>query len=130
MRWRPPGSAIQGCTTRTATRNWPTVAARSRSHRSVPSTGSRWTTTMTCAGPGALLADRRIATQGRVAVAVGPSQHGTGITARLQLAEAEVFRVEAATVDSAVHLGKRLRTGCYEAVAGIGGGRTIDVTKF
>src|SRR5690348_4646355 len=82
------------------------------------------------AGLGALLADRRIATGGRVAVAVGPGQHGTGITARLQLAEAEVFRVEAATVDSAVHLGKRLRAGCYEAVAGIGGGRTIDVTKF
>jgi glycerol-1-phosphate dehydrogenase [NAD(P)+] len=82
------------------------------------------------AGLGALLADRRIATEGRVAVAVGPGQHGTGLTARLRLAEAEVFRVEAATIDSAVHLGKRLRTGCYEAVAGIGGGRTIDVTKF
>jgi len=82
------------------------------------------------AGLGALLADRRIATQGRVAVAVGPGQHGTAITARLQLAEAEVFRVEAATVDTAVHLGKRLRAGAYEAVAGIGGGRTIDVTKF
>src|SRR5712691_7282491 len=82
------------------------------------------------AGLGALLADRRIATQGRVAVAVGPGQHGTAITARLQLADAEVFRVEAATVDSAVHLGRRLRAGSYEAVAGIGGGRTIDVTKF
>ena len=82
------------------------------------------------AGLGALLADRRIATQGRVAVAVGPGQHGTGIAARLQIAEAEVFRVESATVDSAVHLGKRLRAGSYEAVAGIGGGRTIDVTKF
>src|ERR1700751_5997776 len=77
------------------------------------------------AGLGALLADRRIATQGgRVAVAVGGGPPGTGVTARLQLAEAEVFRVEAATVDSAVHLGKRLRTGSYEAVAGIGGGRT------
>ncbi len=82
------------------------------------------------AGLGALLADRKIATQGRVAVAVGPGQHGTGIAARLQIAEAEVFRVESATVDSAVHLGKRLRAGSYEAVAGIGGGRTIDVTKF
>ena len=70
------------------------------------------------AGLGALLADRRIATEGRVAVAVGPGQHGTGIAARLQLDEAEVFRVEAATVDSAVHLGKRLRAGCLR-----GGGR-------
>ena len=82
------------------------------------------------AGLGALLADRRIATGGRVAIVVGPGQHGTGITAQIQLAEAEVFRVEAATVDSAVQLGKRLRAGCYEAVAGIGGGRTIDVTKY
>src|SRR6266566_5894678 len=82
------------------------------------------------AGLGALLADRKIATQGRVAVAVGPGQHGTGITARLELAEAEVYRVEAATLESAVGLGKRLRAGSYEAVAGIGGGRTIDVTKF
>ncbi len=82
------------------------------------------------AGLGALLAVRRIAARGRVAVAVGPGQHGTGITAKLQLHEAEVFRVEAATVESAVQLGKRLRGGAYEAVAGIGGGRTIDVTKF
>jgi glycerol-1-phosphate dehydrogenase [NAD(P)+] len=29
-----------------------------------------------------------------------------------------------------VQLGKRLRAGSYEAVAGIGGGKTIDVTKF
>ena len=51
-RWRPPGGGIPGCTTRTATRNWPTAAARSRSRRSVRSTGSRWTTTTTCAAPG------------------------------------------------------------------------------
>src|SRR5258708_31413082 len=81
------------------------------------------------AGLSALLADRRIAAQGRVAVAVGPGQHGTGITARLRLAEAEGFRVEAATVDSAVCLGKRLRAGAYEAVAGIGGGPALDRTK-
>src|ERR1700719_4343304 len=81
------------------------------------------------AGLGALLADRRIATQGRVAVSVGPGQHGTGITARLRIAEAEVFRVESATVDSAVHLGKRLRAGSYEAGAGIGGGRSIGLSQ-
>src|SRR5260370_5743994 len=82
------------------------------------------------AGLSALLADRRIAAQGRVAVAVGPGQHGTGITARLRLAEAEVFRVEAATVDSAVGLGKRLRARAYEGVACIGGGPAIDGTQF
>ena len=82
------------------------------------------------AGLGALLADRRIATEGRVAVAVGPGPHGTGIAARLEIDDAVVFRVPEGTVDGAVHLGKRLRAGAYEAVAGIGGGRTIDVTKF
>jgi glycerol-1-phosphate dehydrogenase [NAD(P)+] len=82
------------------------------------------------AGLGALLADRRIATEGRVAVAVGPSEHGDRVAARLDMDEAELFRVEDATVDTAVSLGKKLRAGAYEAVAGIGGGRTIDVTKF
>jgi glycerol-1-phosphate dehydrogenase [NAD(P)+] len=81
-------------------------------------------------GLGALLADRRIATEGRVAIAVGPGQHGNGVAARLEIGDAELFRVEDATVDTAVRLGKRLRAGAYEAVAGIGGGRTIDVTKF
>jgi glycerol-1-phosphate dehydrogenase [NAD(P)+] len=80
-------------------------------------------------GLGALLADRRIATEGRVAIAVGPGQ-GDSIAARLELDGAEFFRVEDGTVDTAVHLGKRLRAGAYEAVAGIGGGKTIDVTKF
>jgi glycerol-1-phosphate dehydrogenase [NAD(P)+] len=79
---------------------------------------------------GALLADRRIATEGRVAVALGPGVHGDGVAARLGIGEAEVFRVEDATVDTAVSLGKTLRAAAYEAVAGIGGGRTIDVTKF
>lgn len=81
------------------------------------------------AGLGGLLADRRIAPEGRVAVAVGPGQ-GDSIAADLKIADAEVFRVADGTVDCAVRLGKRLRAGAYEAVAGIGGGRTIDVTKF
>jgi glycerol-1-phosphate dehydrogenase [NAD(P)+] len=80
-------------------------------------------------GLGALLADRRIATEGRVAIAVGPGQ-GDAIAARLELDGAEFFRVDDGTVDNAVLLGKRLRAGAYEAVAGIGGGKTIDVTKF
>jgi glycerol-1-phosphate dehydrogenase [NAD(P)+] len=78
---------------------------------------------------GALLADQRIATEGRVAVAVGPGQ-GDSVLADLDIAPAEVFRVPDGTVDTAVTLGKQLRAGTYEAVAGIGGGKTIDVTKF
>jgi glycerol-1-phosphate dehydrogenase [NAD(P)+] len=81
------------------------------------------------AGLGELLADRRIATEGRVAIAVGPSQ-GDSIIAQLELGAAEVFRVDDGTVDSGIRLGKRLRAGHYEAVAGIGGGKTLDVTKF
>jgi glycerol-1-phosphate dehydrogenase [NAD(P)+] len=81
------------------------------------------------AGLGSLLADRRIATEGRVAVAVGPGQ-GDSIAAELDIDAAEVFRIGDGTHGSAVTLGKRLRAGAYEAVAGIGGGKTIDVTKF
>jgi glycerol-1-phosphate dehydrogenase [NAD(P)+] len=80
-------------------------------------------------GLGTLLANRRIANEGRVAVAVGPGQ-GDSIAADLQIDAAEVFRIPDGTHDTAVSLGKRLRAGAYEAVAGIGGGRTIDVSKF
>src|SRR3984957_4630535 len=78
---------------------------------------------------GDLLADRRIAMSGRVAVAVGLTQ-GASIAAELNIPDAEIFPVCDGSHDTAVSLGKRLRAGAYEAVAGIGGGRTIDVTKF
>lgn len=78
---------------------------------------------------GAVLADRRIATEGRIAVAVGPGQ-GAQIAADLDLPNCEVFRVDDGSIDVATDLGKKLRSGHYEAVAGIGGGKTIDVTKF
>ncbi|HUC60073.1 MAG TPA: iron-containing alcohol dehydrogenase family protein [Streptosporangiaceae bacterium] len=80
-------------------------------------------------GLGTLLADRRIANEGRVAVAVGPGQ-GESIAAELSMTGAEFFRLPDGRHDTAVALGKNLRAGVYEAVAGIGGGRTIDVTKF
>ncbi|MBB5492806.1 iron-containing alcohol dehydrogenase family protein [Nocardiopsis metallicus] len=78
---------------------------------------------------GTVLSDRRIATEGRIAVAVGPGQ-GAQIAADLDLPNCEVFKVEEGTVDAATELGKKLRSGAYEAVAGIGGGKIIDVTKF
>ncbi|MEV2266906.1 iron-containing alcohol dehydrogenase family protein [Nonomuraea africana] len=80
---------------------------------------------------GALLADSRVATSGRVAVAVGPGQgdHIEGLIA-LTLSEAEVFRVADGSVDAAVSLGADLRKGAYEVVVGVGGGRTIDATKY
>ena len=80
---------------------------------------------------GELLSDRRIATSGRVAVAVGPGQ-GDQIVADIRpgLADCEVFRIPCGTVDAAVALGSELRGGPYEAVVAIGGGKTIDVTKY
>jgi glycerol-1-phosphate dehydrogenase [NAD(P)+] len=81
------------------------------------------------AGLGTLLADRRIAVEGRVAVAVGPGQ-GESIAAELDIGSAELFKVPDGSHDTAAALGKDLRAGAYEAVAGIGGGKTIDVTKF
>ncbi|WP_433381769.1 iron-containing alcohol dehydrogenase family protein [Streptosporangium sp. CA-115845] len=80
---------------------------------------------------GSLLADSRVATSGRVAVAVGPGQ-GDRITSVIapSLGEAQIFRVPDGSVDEAVSLGADLRKGAYEAVVGIGGGKTIDVTKY
>lgn len=80
---------------------------------------------------GELLADRRIANEGRVAIAVGPGQ-GDQIAEEVRpgLTECDVFRIDAGSTDSAVELGGLLRKGWYEAVVGIGGGRTIDSTKY
>ena len=57
---------------------------------------------------GVLLADRRIATEGRVAVAVGRGQ-GDGVVAELDMETAEVFRVEDGSVDAAIALGCVIR---------------------
>jgi glycerol-1-phosphate dehydrogenase [NAD(P)+] len=78
---------------------------------------------------GGLLADQRIAREGRIAVVVGPGQ-GESVCADLAIDAAQVFQASEGTYDAAVDLGQRLRAGTFEAVAGIGGGRTIDVTKF
>ena len=82
-------------------------------------------------GLGPLLADRRISAEGRVAVAVGPGQ-GERVVASLRptLGGAEVFHVEGGTVDAAEGLADDLQRGWYDAVVGIGGGRTIDVAKY
>jgi len=76
-----------------------------------------------------LLADRKIAVQGRVAVAVGAGQ-GDAIAATLPPGIADVIRIADGGYAGAVALGADLRVGGYEAVAGVGGGRTIDVTKL
>jgi glycerol-1-phosphate dehydrogenase [NAD(P)+] len=80
---------------------------------------------------GPLLADRRLSSGGDVAAVVGPGL-GEEIATRLrpQLANAEIFHLPDGTLGSATELAERLRHGFYDAVLGIGGGRTLDVAKY
>jgi glycerol-1-phosphate dehydrogenase [NAD(P)+] len=88
-------------------------------------------------GPGAvaglapLLADRRISSGGHVAVLVGPGLgEEIAATLRPQLANGEIWDVEDGSVHAGADLAARLRAGFYDAVVGIGGGRTLDVAKY
>jgi glycerol-1-phosphate dehydrogenase [NAD(P)+] len=80
---------------------------------------------------GAILADQRISAGGDVAVVVGPGQ-GAAITdlVREQLGAADVFPVASGTLDAAQDLGAKLRLRSYDAVVGIGGGKTLDTAKW
>jgi glycerol-1-phosphate dehydrogenase [NAD(P)+] len=77
-----------------------------------------------------LLADRRISSGGHVAVAVGPGQ-GEEIAEvlRPQLENAEIITVEGGSVEASRALAAQLHEGFYDALVGIGGGRTLDVAK-
>jgi glycerol-1-phosphate dehydrogenase [NAD(P)+] len=80
---------------------------------------------------GALLADQRISTGGDVAVVVGPGQgERVAQLVRPQLGAADLFVVVGGTVDAAQDLGAKLRQRPYDAVVGIGGGKTLDTTKW
>jgi glycerol-1-phosphate dehydrogenase [NAD(P)+] len=80
---------------------------------------------------GPLLADRRISSGGHVAVAVGPvlGEELAG-TLRPQLENGEFFTAEGGTLEAARDLASRLRGGAFDALVGIGGGRTLDVAKY
>jgi glycerol-1-phosphate dehydrogenase [NAD(P)+] len=79
----------------------------------------------------ALLSDRRISSHGHVAVVVGPGQGEQIVGAvRPELANAEIHHVQGGTLESALELADALRAGSYDAVVGIGGGRTLDVAKY
>ena len=80
---------------------------------------------------GTLLNDRRISSHGHVAVVVGPGQ-GEQVVAviRPALENAQVYPVEGGTVQASLDLACSLRAGSYDAVVGIGGGRTLDVAKY
>jgi glycerol-1-phosphate dehydrogenase [NAD(P)+] len=78
-----------------------------------------------------LLAEGRISARGDVAIAVGPGQ-GEALAEMLRetLPKAQVFRVEGASMDSAQTLISGLRSTFFDAVVGIGGGKTLDVAKY
>ncbi|MGH3031722.1 MAG: iron-containing alcohol dehydrogenase family protein, partial [Gaiellaceae bacterium] len=83
------------------------------------------------AGLAALLSDRRISSLGHVAVVVGPGQ-GERIVAMIRpdLANADIHPVHGGTLQAALELVDSLRAGSYDAIVGIGGGRTLDVAKY
>jgi glycerol-1-phosphate dehydrogenase [NAD(P)+] len=83
----------------------------------------------TVAGLAPLLADRRISSGGHVAVVVGPGL-GEEIAASLDLGNAEISHTAGGGVEEATALARRLREGFYDALVGIGGGRTIDLAKY
>lgn len=78
-----------------------------------------------------LLTERRISADGTVLIAVGAGQ-GEQIwnLLRPQLPNADVFMVTGASLRSAGELQEALTTRAYDAVVAIGGGRTLDVTKY
>ncbi len=82
-------------------------------------------------GLGELLADRRISADGHVAVAVGPGQ-GEQLVEALgpALKNADIFTVEGGSLEAAGVLQDQVRGREYDALVGIGGGRTLDVAKY
>ena len=80
---------------------------------------------------GTILADGRISAGGEVAVVVGPGL-GERIVDLLRpsLTSAEIFVTTGGTLDAALELAGKLRSGNYDAVVGIGGGKTVDTAKY
>ncbi|KOV62061.1 dehydrogenase [Streptomyces sp. MMG1121] len=87
--------------------------------------------------PGALddlagvLADERIAQSGRLAIAVSG---GSGAKLRERIAPslpgATWYEVGGGTLDDAIRLAGEMKSGHYDAVVGLGGGKIIDCAKF
>lgn len=78
-----------------------------------------------------VLSDRRISAGGDVAVVVGPGL-GEDVAAavRPQLRRCDIIAIAGGSVDAALELGDKLRARPYDAVVGIGGGKTIDTVKY
>ena len=80
---------------------------------------------------GTILADQRISASGRLAVAVSAGS-GAALRERLapQLPGVDWFPLSRGTLDAAVDLADRMRSGSYDAVVGLGGGKIIDAAKY
>ncbi|GAA2088767.1 iron-containing alcohol dehydrogenase family protein [Kitasatospora saccharophila] len=80
---------------------------------------------------GGILADRRLSSGGRIAVAISGGS-GELLRERLEpaLPGADWYRVADGTLDSAVRLTDEIRRGHYDALVGLGGGKIIDVAKY
>lgn len=78
-----------------------------------------------------LLADQRISPQGKLAFAISG---GSGAALRDRFAPAlpaaDWFEVGGGTIDDAIQLADAMKTGRYDAVVGLGGGKIIDCAKF
>ncbi|MEU6982303.1 iron-containing alcohol dehydrogenase family protein [Streptomyces sp. NPDC046324] len=78
-----------------------------------------------------LLADQRISSNGRIAVAISG---GSGLKLREHFAPelpgADWYPVDGGTIDAAVKLADAIRGQRYDAVVALGGGKIIDVTKY
>ncbi|MBD9722245.1 iron-containing alcohol dehydrogenase family protein [Streptomyces caniscabiei] len=78
-----------------------------------------------------VLADQRISSSGRLAVAISG---GSGAKLRERvlpaLPQADWFEVGGGTLDDAIKLADAMKRGHYDAVVGLGGGKIIDCAKF
>jgi glycerol-1-phosphate dehydrogenase [NAD(P)+] len=78
-----------------------------------------------------LLADQRISSNGRLAFAISG---GSGAALRERFApalpSADWYEVGGGTIDDAIKLADAMKSGRYDAVVGLGGGKIIDCAKF
>ncbi|WP_431677709.1 iron-containing alcohol dehydrogenase family protein [Kitasatospora sp. KL5] len=80
---------------------------------------------------GGILADQRLSASGRIAVAIS---NGSGAVLRERLEPllpgAVWFQVADGTLDAAVRLADEMRSGHFDALVGLGGGKIIDAAKY
>lgn len=78
-----------------------------------------------------LLADQRISSNGKLAFAISG---GSGAALRERFApalpSADWYEVGGGTIDDAIKLADSMKSGRYDAVVGMGGGKIIDCAKF